>query len=224
MKIKALVQILILFFPWSIRRRILNSLFNYNIHKSASIGKSFIFSDKLIMKEHSKIGHFTFCNNIDGLELGEYARIGTFNYITGLTIKNRKFFMHRTDRKCLLEIGKHSAITSRHFIDCTDRVKVGEFTTIAGIRSQIFTHSINIKENIQDCKAIEIGSYCFMGTNSTILPGSKLPDYSVLGAGSVLNKSYEEEFTLYGGVPAAVIKNMSKDDTEYFNRTTGFVS
>lgn len=41
-------------------------------------------------------------------------------------------------------------------------------------------------------------------------------------AGAVLNKTYTEEWKLYGGVPAKPIKDISKD-AKYFNRKIGFV-
>jgi hypothetical protein len=49
-----------------------------------------------------------------------------------------------------------------------------------------------------------------------------LPDYSVLGASSMLNKEYSEPYFLYAGNPAKAIKPLPKD-TAYFNRSAGFV-
>ncbi|NVJ85990.1 MAG: acyltransferase [Algoriphagus sp.] len=224
MKVRLLIQVLFVFFPWFLRRRILNVFFGFKIHKTAYIGKSIILAYKLEMGEFSRIGSLTFCKNIDALVLGNYSRIGTLNYITGFSTRFKDFFSHRESRKCELLVGDHSAITSRHFIDCTDQIKIGRYTTVAGIRSQILTHSINLKENIQDCKPVEIGSYSFVGTNSVILPGSKFPDYCILGAHSVLNKDFEEEACLYGGVPAKKVKELEKDSYKYFSRLTGFVS
>jgi acetyltransferase-like isoleucine patch superfamily enzyme len=221
--IKIIFQILIMPLPWFIRRRILCSFFNYEIAKSAFIGKSIILAESLIMKEHSVIGSLTFCKNIGLLSLDEYARIGSLNYITGFPQNNNSFFSHRIDRKCELIVKKHSAITSRHFLDCTCGIYLGEFTTFAGLRSQILSHSIDITKNLQDCKPVHIGSYCFIGTNVVILPGSILPDYSILGAKSLLNKEMHIKFRLYGGVPAKELSTLVKEKTKYFNRVKGFV-
>jgi len=54
------------------------------------------------------------------------------------------------------------------------------------------------------------------------LPGASLGDYCVLGAGSVLNKSYQEQYVLYGGSPAKPLKSLS-NQSQYFLRTTGFI-
>jgi acetyltransferase-like isoleucine patch superfamily enzyme len=121
-----------------------------------------------------------------------------------------------------LILGEHAAITNRHLIDCTDRVTIGKFTTIAGFQSQLLSHSIDIEKNRQDSKPICIGDYCFLGTNCVLLGGSALPDYSVLGAKSLLNKAHMETHRLYGGVPAKPLKELARD-LAYFKRTEGFV-
>ena len=119
-------------------------------------------------------------------------------------------------------MGSHAAITTRHYIDCTNSVTVGEFSTVAGARSQLLTHSIDLQESRQSSKPINIGKYCFIGTACIVLGGSSLPDYSVLGASSMMNKSFSEAYFLYAGNPAKAVKELSKD-MAYFRRPSGFV-
>jgi acetyltransferase-like isoleucine patch superfamily enzyme len=128
-----------------------------------------------------------------------------------------------TDRHPELLLGEHAAITNRHLIDCTDRVAIGRFTTFAGFRSQILTHSIDLAACRQHARPVSIGEYCFVGTACTVLGGASLPDCSVLGANSLLNKAFSETHCLYGGVPA---RPLSKLDAglAYLHRTTGFVA
>jgi acetyltransferase-like isoleucine patch superfamily enzyme len=78
-------------------------------------------------------------------------------------------------------------------------------------------------DNRQDSSPISIGDYAFIGTNVTVLGGSTLPAYSVLGAKSLLNKNFDQEWKLYGGVPAKVIQDIPSD-AKYFKRETGFVN
>lgn len=220
---KFFVQIIFLFFPWRVRRFVLNRLFNFNIANDAYIGKSIILCDELIMKSNSFIGSFTFCKAIKKLHMHERARIGTLNWITGFPENDQSYFSHRINRKCEFIIKRHSAVTSRHFLDCTSGIYIGEYTTFAGVRSQILTHSINVRENIQDCLPVEIGDFCFVGTNVVILPGSILPNYSVLGAKSLLNKKFVKPSVLYGGIPAKEIQSLKIDETKYFTRKIGVV-
>ena len=119
-------------------------------------------------------------------------------------------------------LGDNSAIVARHIIDCTDSVMIGKFSTIAGHRSQILTHAIDLEENEQSCEPVRIGDYCFVGTAAIILKGSVLPSYSVLGAGAVLNTIYAEEWSVYAGNPARKVKSIDAS-YKYFVRNNGFV-
>ena len=95
--------------------------------------------------------------------------------------------------------------------------------TIAGYQSQFLTHSINVYDNRQDSHPIYIGDYSFTGTNVVVLGGASLPANSVLGAKSLLNKSFQDEWMLYGGNPAKPIIPIRKD-AKYFSRNKGFVN
>ena len=208
--------------PWSMRRRFLEKQFGYTIHPTSRIGLAWIFPDRLIMEEQTSIGHLTVCKNIALLHLKAHASLGRGNWITGFPLGASRHFAAETDRQPQLIIGEHSAITHRHLIDCTNSVTIGKFTTIAGFQSQILTHSIDIERNQQASAPVRIGDYCFVGTNCVLLGGSALPDYSVLGAKSLLNKSFSETHHLYAGVPARPVQGLSPE-CEYFRRTDGFV-
>jgi UDP-3-O-[3-hydroxymyristoyl] glucosamine N-acyltransferase len=174
------------------------------------------------MDEDSRIDHLTVCKNIDLLHLKAHASIGRGNWITGFPLGPSRHFADEKDRRPQLIVGEHSAVTHRHLIDCTNSVTIGKFTTVAGFQSQIVTHSIDIEKNCQTSASVRIGDYCFVGTNCVLLGGSALPDFCVLGAKSLLNKSFTESHQLYGGVPARPIQKLSPD-CKYFRRTEGFV-
>ena len=174
------------------------------------------------MEEGSSIGHLNVCKGLDSVHLCAHASIAKLNWITGFPKGNSRHFSHQPERRAELIMGAHSAIASRHLIDCTATVTIGCFTTLAGFRSQILTHSIDLNAGRQSSEPIEIGDYCFVGTESVCLGGSGLPHHSVLGAKSLLNKKWKEPFYLYGGVPAKPLKRLP-DDLPYFRRETGFV-
>ncbi|WP_237421219.1 acyltransferase [Flavobacterium sp. Sd200] len=206
-----------------IKRHLLKFFYKYEIHKTAHIGLSWIYPKKLTMGPNSRIGHFNTAVHLDEIILGERVSIGRGNWITGFaTGTASKHFKHQPERKSILSIGDHSAITKNHHIDCTSPIIIGKFVTIAGYQSQFLSHSINVYDNRQDSKQIVIGDYCFVGTNVVMLGGAVLPGYSVLGAKSLLNKAYTEEWKLYGGNPAKPILDIDKN-AKYFSRDTGFV-
>jgi acetyltransferase-like isoleucine patch superfamily enzyme len=159
---------------------------------------------------------------MDLLSLGDHASIGRLNWISAYPLNQPPHFAHMPARKPQLIIGAHSAVTHRHIIDCTEQVIIGSHATIAGFRSQILTHSIDLSECRQHAKAVTIGNYTFVGTACTILGGSVVPDYSVVAANALVNKAHEERYRLYAGVPAKAVSQLSPD-MKYFTRVAGFV-
>ena len=220
---KFLLRFLICLLPWPLRRSALVRLFGYQIHPSARIGLSWIFPDSLAMEQGARIGHFNVAIHLKRLCMGEQATIGRRNWITGFPKgTGSQHFKHQPEREPELIIGAHAAITKNHHIDCTNRIEIGAFTTVAGYFSQLLTHSIDIFENRQDSRPIKIGDYCFIGTNVVILGGATLPDYSVVGAKALVSQKFEEPYNLYGGVPAKALKRLP-ESTKYFSRDTGWV-
>lgn len=218
-----LIQICLCFLPWRLRKYFLNVLFGFKIGSNCKVGFSLLMCDELLMSNNTKIGHLTICKNIDRLVLKQNSSIGSLNFITGFNTKKTNFFSHNSSRKCELILGRHSAITSRHYLDCNGGIYVGCFSTIAGIKSTFLTHSIDLYDNRQDIKPIIIGDYCFLGTGVIVLGGAGLPDYSVLGAGAVLTNSFQQKYYLYGGVPAKPIKKLDRENVKYFSRLIGYV-
>lgn len=218
-----ILKIFTFLLPWPLRRLALQSWFGYKIHPKARIGLSWIFPQKLIMDEGAKIEMFTIAIHLDKIEMKYKSKIGRGNWITGFpTNTNSLHFKNQEGRRSELIMGECSAITKNHHIDCTNLIQIGRFTTIAGYQTQLLTHSIDILKSCQDSEPILIGDYTFIGTNTTILGGAILPDYSVLGAKSLLNKPYSQKWMLYGGVPAKPLRELPKD-AKYFHRTDGFI-
>jgi acetyltransferase-like isoleucine patch superfamily enzyme len=210
-------------FPWPIRRRLLEKLLGYTIHPTSRIGIAWVLPRRLVMEAHSTIGHLTVCKGLELLWLQHHAIVGRGNWITGFPAGHPVHFAHQEDRQPQLVLKEHSAITNRHIIDCTNSVTIGKYATFAGFRSQILTHSIDLENGRQSSAPIVIGDYCFVGTDCVLLGGSALPDYSVLGAKSLLNSRYDQNYYLYAGVPAKPIKKLS-EEYRYFTRTTGYVN
>ena len=219
-KMKLIVHCMLLFFPWPIRRVLLNTLFGYRIHRSARIGFSLIMPKMLEMAAGCKIGSFTVCKPIDRLCMHENSGMGSFHLITGISTSNKRHFNHVTDRRCEMVLGRGVGIPSRKFFDCNGGIYIGDFTTVAGQRTQFLTHSIDIYHARQDARPIHIGKYCFIGTGCIVLPGASLPDYCVLGAGSVLNKQQDQVGAIYAGVPAILKKRLNPQEVPWMQRDT----
>ena len=93
---------------------------------------------------------------------------------------------------------------------------------MAGVKTTLLTHSVNIHTSRQNVHGVVVGNYCFVGTSCVLLLGSHLPDCSVLGAGSILTQHFEETHSLYAGNPAKEIKKFPRD-APFFTREKGHV-
>ena len=219
---RALLQLIIVLLPWPLKRRVLRLCYGYELHPGARVGIAWVFPKRLVMAQGSVIGHLTLCKGLDLLRLGEHASIGRLNWITAYPLGDSRHFAHLPARRPVLLVAEHAAITNRHIIDCTECVEIGRYATVAGMRSQLLTHSINLPAGRQDARPIRIGAYTFVGTACTILGGAELPDYSVLGAASLLRNVFDERYRLYSGVPAREVSQLDPQ-MKYFSRTEGYV-
>lgn len=195
-------------------------IFKFDIAPSAHLGLSVIACDNLSMMPHSRIGHMSVIRGKMALRMGEYSSIGQFNWISG-GVDDGRYFIGRARSPELL-LGDHSSITSRHYIDCTDRISIGRFTTIAGNRSIFITHGIDYRESCQDCAPIHIGDYCLIGSNVTVLKGVNIASRTILGAASVVPKSITTELGVWVGVPARHVKKLTGFE-KYFRRQSGHI-
>ncbi|CAN1513619.1 WbbJ Acetyltransferase (isoleucine patch superfamily) [Methylophilaceae bacterium] len=98
------------------------------------------------------------------------------------------------------------------FFICIGDVTIGKNTLIA---PRVFissgSHTAKTKELIRDqeinglSKPVVIGNDCWLGVNSIILPGVSLGNGCVVGAGSVVTKSFPDYAVLVGS-PAKIIR------------------
>jgi len=67
-------------------------------------------------------------------------------------------------------------------------------------------HDLNNLDLHQPAQPIELGEKCWVGMNSVIMPGVKLGPRTIVGAGSVVTKSFPAGNCVIAGSPARVIR------------------
>jgi len=156
--------------------------------------------------------------NLDVVQVAESATIGSWNWITAAPMFT-PFNAGRGEGSLVL--GASSAITSRHYLDCTGGITIGRLTTVAGVRSTWFTHRINLAESVQFSAGIRVGDHCFTSSGVQVGPGVTVANNSVVAMGAVVTKSLGREGRLYGGVPARDLG--PANNAAYARRTVGNV-
>jgi acetyltransferase-like isoleucine patch superfamily enzyme len=98
-----------------------------------------------------------------------------------------------------------------NFIDATNGIEIGDYTNIGpGVGLISANHDVIDNSIYTRQPPIRIGTFCWLGMNVVVLPGVVLGDFTTVGAGAVVTKSFPEGYCVIGGNPARVIKLLDK--------------
>ena len=91
-------------------------------------------------------------------------------------------------------------------------VRIGSHVDIAnGVMMTTGTHEIDINgAHIAGCgynKSIEISDGAWICLGAKLLPGSKIGAHSIVAAGSVVTKAFDDDYVLLAGSPAEIKKH-----------------
>jgi acetyltransferase-like isoleucine patch superfamily enzyme len=95
------------------------------------------------------------------------------------------------------------------YIQSEGKIYIGDHTQIAcNVGIITANHSLYDTRIHSEPEEVSIGSYCWIGMNSVILPGVILGDFTVVGAGSIVTKSFPKGYCVIAGNPARKIKDL----------------
>jgi acetyltransferase-like isoleucine patch superfamily enzyme len=109
-----------------------------------------------------------------------------------------------------------------NFIDATNGIQIGDYTNIGpGVGIISGNHDLIDNSIYTKHLPIRIGAFCWIGMNAVVLPGVILGDFTTVGAGAVVTKSFPDGYCVIAGNPAMVIKRLDKEQCEAFRRKKG---
>lgn len=114
-----------------------------------------------------------------------------------------------------ITVGKDVFINSCcHFQD-QGGITIGDGTLIGhNVVLATINHALEPEKKRKNYYApIKIGNHVWIGSNVTILPGVTIGDWAVVAAGAVVTKDVPS-MTVVGGIPAKVIRKISKKREE----------
>ena len=212
---------MVAFLPGPLKRSAYRLVFGYRIGSKVRIGIALLDATEVILGDGTSIGHLTVFLRVRRLETGVCVRIGMLNLLRGgeqIHLRAYSTVMRfnvinaipdhdsTTSPVSSFELKEGAIVVSGHRIDFTDRVSIGRNVILGGRNSSLWTH------NRQQTAPIEIGDFCYVGSEVRLAPGARLAERCILGLGSVLTGRIETPGSLVAGVPARVVRPLTPED------------
>lgn len=198
----------LLFPPSKVKNYILRIL-GWDIHINSYIGFSYLnIKQKIIIREFVHIGHLNYINS-PYLRMDNNSYIRNFNKISGpiYLIFSKESALGNNNRiyradfpvswgKSILKLGIASKITTKHSIDCTRPIYIGNHSILAGQGSQFWTHGYMHntigKDRFRIDGSIKIGNNVYIGSATVINPGVCINNAITIGSHATVSKSLIE--------------------------------
>lgn len=91
-------------------------------------------------------------------------------------------------------------------------IYIGDYTIVASnVCVAGFSHDLYDYNKYPSKGGIKIGSYCWLGVNSVVLPGVEIGNHTIVAAGAVVTKSFSDGFCILAGNPAKKIKDLNRN-------------
>ncbi len=103
--------------------------------------------------------------------------------------------------------GHDTEISVGKLVAIGDDVIMGAYTYISDSNHRFNLSDIKIREQGMDIGTVEIGSDVWIGRGAMILKDAKIGNRTVVGAGSIVTKKFDDRVVI-GGVPGQVVKEV----------------
>ncbi len=210
------IELLVWLLPSSALKNKVLRMFGHDISPAARIGPVLALNvGRAVIGRGATIAALNIFRSLRLLKMGDGATMGSFNTISA----HPAYQALHSDVGSLI-MGDGAIITSRHNVDCSGIVRIGDMSAIAGRRTTILSHEIDIALNVQAAGRVIIGERSVVLTNCLVLKGAILPPHSLLIANSTLIRSRELNPApgIFGGSPAEFIRSNSPDGESWFER------
>jgi acetyltransferase-like isoleucine patch superfamily enzyme len=106
------------------------------------------------------------------------------------------------------------------YINAINGISIGDHTNIGPNVGLISANHDFVNNDLAvPTKAIVIGKHCWIGKDANILPEVELGDFTIVGAGSIVTKSFSRGYCVIAGNPATIIKELNQKECLDFAKT-----
>ena len=205
--IRVILTLLLMPLPRMFKNPLCKFFLNWRIGEGAKIGLSYIDAEDVVIGAFTRVGHFNHIRNCSSFVLGQRVVLMNGNKFFGSSFSGNGWSNS-------IQIDNCAYITSGHFFDIGGGILIEKDVVIGGRESQLWSHSIRIVEGRKElipCQA-KVSSGAYLGSR-VILVCSSIPSNSLVGAGAVISKSFNESpfgsAQLIAGNPASVRREYS---------------
>ena len=181
------------------KNRLLSLLPGVQVAPTAVVSPVLLLNvQRLDVHADAHIGLGSTLRDMRSVVLHRGARMGSWNWISAAPM------FAETDLQSWgsLDLGRDSIVTSRHYLDCSGGIELGEQSAIGGVRTTILTHEADLEEWVQRAKPVRFGRSVLIATNVVIRSGVTIADGVVVGLGSTVLHDLPKPDHLYAGFPA----------------------
>ena len=112
------------------------------------------------------------------------------------------------------------------YIQGGGKLYIGDYTQIGPNVGLISSNHDIYDSQKKVAGTTKIGKYCWIGMNAVVLPGVELGDFTIVGAGTIVSKSFPEGYCIIVGNPCKKLKDLDKskcNEYEYEYKYNGFI-
>jgi acetyltransferase-like isoleucine patch superfamily enzyme len=190
----------------------LKVLFLLKKPKGMMLGKGVTFfnSSKIKWGKFLRLGNQVYVSALskNGIQFGNNVSIGAFSRVivsTSLNDIGDKIVIGNN-----VGIGEFAYLGGAGGLEIGDECIVGQYLSCHPENHNYDDITISIRHQGVSRKGIKIGKNCWIGSKVTILDGVEIGAGSIIAAGSVVTKSFDEN-SIIGGVPAKLLKSRTNE-------------
>ncbi len=126
--------------------------------------------------------------------------------------------------RVLIGIETNPGMNPGCYIHGVNRIYIGDYTQFGpnvGLMSG--NHDLYDFRKQQSANPIRIGKHCWIGMGAVILPEVVLGDFTIVGAGAIVTKSFPDGKCVIAGNPARKIKDLEPENCKYFTTDNPYI-
>lgn len=178
-----------------------NALLNrlgHRIHRRARVDPVLLVGvGHVDLAERSRLGAFTVVRHVREVRLAAGASVGPRNWISAAPA-----LADATPAAGRLRLGARASVSTRHRLDCSGGITLGDDAAVAGWDSLLMTHDVTPDRSRLTAEPVVVGARAFLHAANRVAAGTEVPAGVRTEIGTVLTPGWYEPSTRYGGNPA----------------------